>query len=63
MDDNWMIICKNRKKWKIKYLQAIWMASKTLVQKLDMDITGEQARWIKYRTRFYKKMKKKKKLV
>jgi len=40
-------------------LQAI--ASKTLVRNLDINITGVQAHWIKYRTWSYKKMKKKKK--
>jgi len=37
------------------------MASKTLVQKLNINITEEQAHWIKYRTWSHKKIKKKKK--
>jgi hypothetical protein len=38
-----------------------WTASKTLVQKFDIDITGGEACWIKYRTWSYEKKKKKKK--
>jgi len=37
------------------------MASKTLMRKLDINITGEQAHSIKCKTWSYKKRKKKKK--
>jgi len=44
-------------------LQATWTASKTLVRALNMDITGEQAYWMKYRTWSCKKKKTKKRFV
>jgi len=32
------------------------------MRKLDIDVTRKQAHWIKYRTWFYKKVKKKEKI-
>jgi hypothetical protein len=46
MDDN--RFAKVSKTKKINTLKATWTVSKTLVRKLDINITGEQARWIKY---------------
>jgi hypothetical protein len=53
MDDNRLAnIAKNGK-------PNTWTASRSLVRKLDMNITGEQAHWIKCRTRSCRKKKKK----
>jgi len=56
-------LAKIAKKWKIEQANT-WMACFiTLVRKLDMNITGEQIHWIRYRTWFYTKMKRKKKTL
>jgi len=52
-DDNWL--AKIAKKRKTKQLENHTGA---LVRKSDVDITEEQAHWIKYRTWSYKKKKK-----
>jgi len=39
-------------------LQATWTTCKRFVRKLDMNITGEQAHWIKYGMWSCKKKKK-----
>jgi len=51
MDDHWLAkITKNNK----KHLQATWATSfanaKTSKRKLDINIIGEEAHWMKYRT-------------
>jgi len=45
MNDNWPY--KNRKKWKTSH--AIWTASRTLVQELDINLIEKEIRWIKYK--------------
>jgi len=45
MNDNWPY--KNRKKWKTSH--AIWTASRTLVQELDINLIGKEIHWIKYK--------------
>jgi len=44
MEAGWMT---GLQKWESKYPQAIWTVSKTLVRKLDINITKVQAYWIK----------------
>jgi len=58
INDNWL--AKIAKNGKPSISKALWTASKTLVRKLDLDITEEQACWIKCRTRSYKTKKRKK---
>jgi len=54
-------VAKSGKPNTIEMARAIWMASKRLLRKLDINFAGEQVHWMKYRIWFYKRKKKKKK--